>query len=316
MTIDFKGKDILNGFQFSNQELNVIMETASYYEMRVKRGEIIKDLEGLVVATLFFEPSTRTRLSFEAAINRLGARVVSMAEPANSSIAKGESLEDTILTVDGYCDCIVMRHPVSGSAARAAEVAVHPVINGGDGTSQHPTQALLDIYTIRKEKGHIGGQTITFLGDLKYGRTVHSLGYLMQQFNNKMIFVSPESLRMPEEITAELKSRGADIEETDDIKYALSQSDIVYVTRVQRERFPSVEEYEKCKGSYILNNDLLKYAKPGITIMHPLPRVDEIATELDTYEGSAYFRQASNGMYLRMALLGLVTGRHNICYSI
>ncbi len=186
---------------------------------------------------------------------------------------------------------------------------MHPLINGGDGTRQHPTQALLDVYTMRKEKGHIGGQTITFLGDLKYGRTVHSLGYLMEQFGNKMIFASPEELKMPGEITKDLREKGADITETTDVKAALAQSDFVYVTRVQRERFPDEESYLRCKGSYVLDNKLLKCAKKDITIMHPLPRVDEIATEVDSYSGAAYFRQAHNGMYLRMALLGLVTGR-------
>jgi aspartate carbamoyltransferase len=307
--MDFKGLDILNGYQFTNQQLNHIMNTAAQYEKRVKEGEVIRDLEGLVVATLFFEPSTRTRLSFEAAINRTGAKVISMADAKASSSAKGETMQDTIKTVDGYVDTIVMRHPEKGSAQAAADIAENPVINGGDGAGQHPTQALLDIYTMRKEKGHIGGQTITFLGDLKYGRTVHSLGYLMQQLGNKMIFASPEALKMPDDITSDLRSRGADITETSDVREALSQSDFVYVTRVQRERFSDIAEYEQCKGSYIINRELLKAAKPAITIMHPLPRVDEISTDIDDYEGAAYFRQAHNGMYLRMALLGLVTGR-------
>jgi len=306
---DFKGVDVLNGYQFTNQQLNHIMNVAANYERRVKEGEVIRDLEGMVVASLFFEPSTRTRLSFEAAINRTGAKCISMADAKASSTAKGETLEDTIRTVDGYIDCIVMRHPEKGAAVRAADIADHPVINGGDGAGQHPTQALLDIYTMRKEKGHIGGQTITFLGDLKYGRTVHSLGYFMQQLGNKMIFASPEELKMPEDITKDLLSRGAQIEETTDVKAALAASDFVYVTRVQRERFQDEESYNRCKGSYVINNELIKASKPGITFMHPLPRVDEIATEVDAYEGAAYFRQAHNGMYLRMALLGLLTGR-------
>ncbi|MEG1548632.1 MAG: aspartate carbamoyltransferase [Clostridia bacterium] len=307
--LNFKGLDILNGYQFSNQQLDLIMNTAAIYEKRVKAGEAIKDMEGMVVASLFFEPSTRTRLSFEAAINRTGAKCISMADAKASSQAKGETLEDTISTIDGYVDAIVMRHPVKGAAVTAANIAEHPVINGGDGAGQHPTQALLDIYTIRKEKGHIGGQTITFLGDLKYGRTVHSLGYFMQQLGNKMIFASPEQLKMPDEITADLRSRGANITETSDVKAALAESDVVYVTRVQRERFEDQAEYERCKGSYIVDRKLIDGAKKGITILHPLPRVDEIATDVDSYEGAAYFRQAHNGMYLRMALLGLVTGR-------
>jgi len=304
-----KGKDILNTAQFSLQELNLIMNTAANFEKRVKSGEIIRNMEGQVVASLFFEPSTRTRLSFETAINRLSARVITMANAASSSVSKGETLADTIRTVDGYVDVIVMRHPMKGSAKIAADNASHPVINGGDGAGQHPTQALLDLYTIRKEKGVLGGQTVTFLGDLKNGRTVHSLGYFMALCKNKMIFVSPKSLKMPAEITADLRSRGAEIEETEDVEKALSVSDIVYVTRVQRERFENPEDYEKVKGIYIINREIINRAKKGITILHPLPRVDEISIDVDDYEGAAYFRQAHNGLYVRMAILALVTGR-------
>lgn len=304
-----KGKDIINTAQFSLQELDLIMNAAAGFEKRVKDGEVIKNMEGQVVAALFFEPSTRTRLSFETAANRLGARVITVASAASSSAAKGESLADSIRTIDGYADVIVMRHPMKGSAKIAADNAEHPFINAGDGAGQHPTQALLDIYTILKEKGTLGGLTVTFVGDLKNGRTVHSLGYFMALYGNKMIFVSPKSLRMPEEITADLKNRGAEIEETDDLKKALSVSDIVYVTRVQRERFENPEDYEKVKGLYIINREMINRAKKGITVLHPLPRVDEISTDVDDYEGAAYFRQAHNGLYVRMALLALVTGR-------
>jgi len=304
-----KGKDILNTAQFSLQELNLIINTAANFEKRVKSGEVIRNMEGQVVASLFFEPSTRTRLSFETAINRLGARVITMANAASSSVSKGETLADTIRTIDGYVDVIIMRHPMKGSAKIAADNATHPVINGGDGAGQHPTQALLDLYTIRKEKEVLDGHTITFLGDLKNGRTVHSLGYFMNLYKNKMIFVSPKSLKMPVEITAELRSLGAEIEETEDVEKALSVSDIVYVTRVQRERFENPEDYEKVKGVYIINREMINRAKKGITILHPLPRVDEISTDVDDYEGAAYFRQAHNGLYVRMALLTLITGR-------
>jgi len=304
-----KGKDIINTAQFSLQELNLIMNTAASFEKRIKDGEIIKNMEGQVVAALFFEPSTRTRLSFETAANRLGARVITVANAASSSAAKGESLADSIRTVDGYVDVIVMRHPMKGSAQIAADNAVHPFINAGDGSGQHPTQALLDVYTIRKEKGTLKGHTVTFVGDLKNGRTVHSLGYFMALYGNKMIFVSPKALKMPEEITVDLRSRGAEIEETDDLKKALSVSDIVYVTRVQRERFENPEDYEKVKGVYVINRVMIEKAKKGITILHPLPRVDEISTDVDDYKGAAYFRQAHNGLYVRMALLALVTGR-------
>ncbi len=303
-----KGKDILNTAQFSIDELSLIMDTAADYEQKVKNYEIIRDMDGRVVACLFFEPSTRTRLSFESAANRVGARVISVSSAGSSSTAKGETLVDTIRTIDGYIDVIVMRHPEIGSARIAADNARHPVINAGDGSGQHPTQALLDIYTIRKEKGSLEGHTITFLGDLKYGRTVHSLGYFMTMYKNKMIFVSPESLRMPEELTADFRSRGAEIEETDNVSEALSRSDIVYVTRIQRERFNNPEEYEKLKGSYIIDRNTINKAKKGITVLHPLPRVDEISTDLDDYEGAAYFRQAHNGIFVRMALLALVSG--------
>ena len=302
-----KGKDIINTSQFSLEELDLIMNTAASFEKQVKEGKIIKNLEGKVIATLFFEPSTRTRLSFETAANRLGAKVISVASGDSTSAAKGESLPDTIRTVDGYADVIVMRHPMKGSAKIAADNAYHPVINAGDGAGQHPTQALLDIYTIRKERGTLKGHTVAFVGDLKNGRTVHSLGYFMALYKNKMIFVSPKSLKMPEEITNDLKNRGAEIEETDDLKRALEISDIVYVTRVQRERFENTEEYEKVKGFYILNRELINQAKKGITVLHPLPRVDEISTDVDDYEGAAYFRQAHNGTYIRMALLALVS---------
>jgi aspartate carbamoyltransferase catalytic subunit len=303
-----EGKDILNTAQFSAQELNLIMNTAAGFEKRVKDGKIIRNMEGKVVASLFFEPSTRTRLSFESAANRVGARVISVSNAASSSVSKGESLPDTIRTVDGYVDVIVMRHPMTGSAQIAADTAKHPFINAGDGSGQHPTQALLDIYTMRQEIGSLGGHTVTFLGDLKYGRTVHSLGYFMALYGNKMIFVSPKSLRMPEELTEDFRSRGAEIEETEDVKEALAKSDIVYVTRIQRERFEDPKEYERLKGSYIIDRNIINQAKKGIKILHPLPRVDEISTDVDDYEGAAYFRQAHNGMYVRMALLALVSG--------
>jgi len=304
-----KGKDIIKTTQFSLQEINLVMNTAASFEKQVKNGDIIKNMEGQVVVTLFFEPSTRTRLCFESAANRLGARVISVTDSANSSITKGESLSDTIRTVDGYADIIVMRHPMKGAAQIAADNAEHPFMNAGDGIGEHPTEAFIDLYTIIKEKGVLGGHTVTLLGDLKYGRTVHSLAYFIALCGNKMIFVSPKSLRMPEEITADLRSRGAEIEETDNLEKALSVSDIVYVTRVQRERFENPQEYEKVKGSYIINKAMIEQAKKGITVMHPLPRVDEISTDVDDYEGAAYFRQAHNGICVRMALLALVSGR-------
>ncbi|NPV71191.1 MAG: aspartate carbamoyltransferase [Firmicutes bacterium] len=302
------GKDILTTRQFNTGELDLILSTAEKFERDLKARKSLRNLEDHVVASLFFEPSTRTRLSFETAAHRLSARVISVSEASGSSMAKGESVADTIRTVDGYADVIVQRHPQKGSAQIAADNAVHPVINAGDGTGQHPTQALLDLYTIVREKGRLNGLTITLLGDLKNGRTVHSLSYFMALYGNHMIFASPPELTMPAEITSELRGKGANITETGDVIAALAESDIVYVTRVQRERFQDPSEYERVKGSYIVDRAMISKARKGITVMHPLPRVDEIATDLDDYEGAAYFRQAHNGLPIRMALLALVTG--------
>jgi aspartate carbamoyltransferase len=258
-------------------------------------------------------------------MRRLGGQVITVADPKTSSTAKGESLADSMRTVEGYADVIVIRHPRKGSAQEAAEAVALPVINAGDGTGQHPTQALLDVYTIQKEKGSLEGPvpstgsgqalsgveglTMTLAGDLKNGRTAHSLVYLLARFGIRLLFVSPTELKMPAEITAELKKVGADVSEGSDLAAAMRQSDVVYVTRIQRERFEDPAGYERLKGSYVVDMAMIRQAKPGITIMHPLPRVDEIAPEVDTYEGAAYFRQAANGVPIRMALLALVTGR-------
>jgi aspartate carbamoyltransferase len=303
------GRDILTTRQFTREELSAILGTAEGFESALRERKALKNLENLVVASLFFEPSTRTRLSFETAALRLSGRVVSVSEAGGSSMAKGESLADTIRTVDGYADIIVVRHPQKGAAQAAADNASHPVINAGDGTGQHPTQALLDLYTILKEKGRLSGLTLTLLGDLKNGRTVHSLSYLMALYGNRMILVSPPSLAMPPEIVAEARAAGTEVVEIPDVEAAVAESDIIYVTRVQRERFADPAEYESVKGSYVVDMRLIARAKPGVTVMHPLPRVDEIATEVDEYEGAAYFRQAHNGLPVRMALLALVSGR-------
>jgi aspartate carbamoyltransferase len=266
-------------------------------------------MEGQVLATLFYEPSTRTRLSFETAMHRLAGRVVTVADPKTSSAAKGESLPDSIRTVEGYADIIVIRHPRKGAAQEAADAAAIPIINAGDGTGQHPTQAILDTFTIRKEKGTLEGLTITLAGDLKNGRTVHSLVYLLARFGTRMILVSPPELAMPEAIIAELRDTGVEVQETNDLAGSMGASDVVYMTRIQRERFADPGEYERLKGSYVITSATVAQAKPGITIMHPLPRVDEIATEVDGYEGAAYFRQTANGVPVRMALLALLAGR-------
>jgi len=303
------GKHILRTDLLSDAELELILSTASRFENALQTGRRLTNMDGQILATLFFEPSTRTRLSFEAAMHRLGGQVVTMADPQSSSTAKGESLADSVRTVEQYADVIVIRHPRKGSAQEAADAVQVPVINAGDGTGQHPTQALLDVYTIRKEKGSLQGLTVALCGDLKNGRTVHSLTYLLARFGIRLLFVSPPGLEMPAELTADLKKMGVDVTEGNDLAAAMRESDLVYVTRIQRERFADPAEYDRLKGSYVLDMEMIRQAKPGITVMHPLPRVDEIAGEVDAYQGAAYFRQVANGVPIRMALLALVTGR-------
>ena len=303
------GKDILRTEWLSDEEVGLVLSTAARYERVLADGGRLRTMDGLILATLFFEPSTRTRLSFEAAMLRLGGQVITVADPKTSSAAKGESLADSIRTVEGYADVIAIRHPQRGSAQEAADAASIPVINAGDGTGQHPTQALLDIYTIQKEKGTLEGLTVTLAGDLKNGRTVHSLVHLLVRFGARLQFVAPAGLEMPPEITAELRANGATVSESADLAAALRTSDVVYVTRIQRERFEDPAEYERVRGSYVLDMALVEQARPGLTVMHPLPRVDEIAPEVDCYPGAAYFRQVANGVPIRMALLALVMGR-------
>ena len=303
------GKDILRTNTISDQELELILSTAVRFESKLKAKGRLDNMAGQIMATLFFEPSTRTRLSFESAMLRLGGGAITVADPKTSSAAKGESLADTARTVSGYADVIVMRHPQTGSAQEAADAVEVPVINAGDGSGQHPTQALLDAYTIQKEKGSLERLTMTLVGDLKHGRTIHSLVYLLARFGVRFLFVSPPSLEMPAEITAELRKMGADVSESTDLAAAMRESDVVYMTRIQRERFTDPAEYERLKGSYVLDMAMVRQAKRGIIVLHPLPRVKEIATEVDAYEGAAYFRQTVNGVFVRMALLALVTGR-------
>ena len=307
--LDFKGKDILHGAQFTREELEHIMDVAEDMRARLEKAHSLDILDGYVMGALFFEPSTRTRLSFETAMHRLGGSVVGFASAGVSSSAKGESLADTIRNVDQYVDVIVMRHPQIGSAKEAAAAAVSPVLNGGDGAGQHPTQALLDLFTIRAERGHIDGNTIALCGDLKFGRTVHAGVELYKHFDCRLIFVAPEELKMPPEITARLRELGVQVEETTDLEQALAQADVLYMTRIQKERFQDPAEYARLKGSYVLTRDLVERVNRNVTIMHPLPRVDEIATDVDDLPGAAYFRQARNGVYTRMALLALVTGQ-------
>ena len=310
MATELKGKDILRADQLSVAEVNLIMETAARFEGVLQAGGRLQNMAGKVLATLFYEPSTRTRLSFETAMLRLGGQVISVAEAkSSSSAAKGETLFDTGKMIEAYSDVAVIRHPVVGSAQELADGSSVPVINGGDGAGQHPTQALLDLYTIRKEKGRVEGLTVALAGDLKNGRTVHSLSTLLANFGVRFYFVAPQALSMPAEITAGLRQRGVEIVETTDLAEAAAKSDVLYMTRIQKERFADPAEYERLKDSYIVDAALIKKAKQGITLMHPLPRVNEIAKEVDSYEGAAYFRQAANGVPVRMALIALVTGQ-------
>jgi aspartate carbamoyltransferase catalytic subunit len=309
MATSLKGNDILHGNQFSKKDIDAILKIASYFEKALKRKDQIPLLKGKILATLFYEPSTRTRLSFETAIQRLGGGVVSMGSVESSSVAKGESLTDTVRTVAQYADMIVLRHPKTGSAKEAADAVPIPVFNAGDGAGQHPTQALLDIYTIKKELGSLNNLKLALAGDLKNGRTVHALVEVLSLFGAKLYLVSPDILRMPAEITASLRDRGIEVTETTDLKQACQNSDLVYMTRIQKERFTDLSEYEKVKGSYVINQDFLKQLNKKIVILHPLPRVDEISPAVDDYAGAAYFRQMRNGVYVRMALLAMVMGK-------
>jgi len=309
MTSILQGKSILRTDTLTDEELDVILATADRFEKALKAGRRLDNMAGQVMAAMFFEPSTRTRLSFEAAMHRLGGDVITIADPKTSSAAKGESMADAVRVIEGYADVIVMRHPRKGSAKEAADAVAVPVINGGDGAGQHPTQALLDTFTIKKEQGTLDGLTVSLAGDLKNGRTVHSLVYLLARFDTRLVFVSPSQLRMPAHITDDLQAKGVEITETEDLSKAMQESDVVYMTRIQKERFEDPEEYERLKGAYVLDVAMVEQAKSDITIMHPLPRVNEIKTDVDGYAGAAYFRQAHNGVPVRMALLALVTGR-------
>ncbi len=309
MTTVLKGKDILHVKDIKLEQISLVLETAARFEQVLASGGRLTNLAGKMLAMLFYEPSTHTRLSFETAMLRLGGQVVSVPDARTSSSAvKGETLYDTGKMIDGYADIAVIRHMLEGSARELADGASVPVINGGDGSGQHPTQALLDIYTIQKEKGRLNNLTVTLAGDLKNGRTVHSLSWLLGKYGPRFYFVSPEELRMPLEITNSLKEDGIEVYETPSLTEAVAKSDLIYMTRVQKERFTDAAAYDRLKGTYVINRDLIRHAKPGITILHPLPRVDEIAREVDDYEGAAYFRQAANGGPVRMAVIALLTG--------
>jgi len=289
---------------FSKEEILKVVELAARFEKEPNQDL----LKGKVVASLFFEPSTRTRLSFETAINRLGGRVIGFSDASSSSTTKGETLNDTIKMVSNYADLIVMRHPLEGSARYASEQSSVPIINAGDGANQHPTQTLLDLYSIQKTQGTLEDLNIFMVGDLKYGRTVHSLLQAMSHFNPKFNFIAPDELKMPDEYKIWLDSKGIPYYEHSEFTDIISKADILYMTRVQQERFVDPMEYEKVKNIYILRNSMLANTKDNLRILHPLPRVNEINTDVDSNPKAYYFEQAENGVYARMAIIASILG--------
>lgn len=289
---------------YGRDEIIEILDLAAQFEANPNRNT----LQGKVVATLFFEPSTRTRLSFETAVNRLGGRVIGFSDAATSSSAKGESLNDTIKIVSNYADVIVMRHYIEGAARYASEITNTPVVNAGDGANQHPSQTLLDLYSIRQTQGTLENLNIYLVGDLKYGRTVHSLIQAMHHFNPTFHFIAPEELRMPEEYKLFCNKHGIRYTEGTELEGCFDDADILYMTRVQKERFQDLMEYERVKDVYTLRNAMLEHTKPTMRILHPLPRVTEIAQDVDANEKAYYFQQAQNGLYVRQAIITKVLG--------
>ena len=304
------GKDIISVNQFSREDLEYIFGVAHEMRTMVERVGTFDLLKGKILANLFYEPSTRTSSSFTSAMERLGGSVIPINEVKYSSVTKGESLTDTVRTLECYADVIVLRHPETGSAAVAARAARKPVINAGDGIGEHPTQALLDAFTIREELGRLDNLRVTMLGDLKYGRTVHSLARLLAKFKDiSLDYVSPEILRMPREVMDEVAAAAAPQAEHVSLAKPLPETDVLYVTRVQKERFEDPEAYEKVKGAYVIDPGVMKAAKRDMIVMHPLPRVTEISMDFDEDPRAAYFRQMEYGLYVRMALLAIVLGK-------
>jgi aspartate carbamoyltransferase len=309
-TAPWYGKNILSVKQFSRADLEYIIDVAHEMRTMVERIGTFDLLKGKILANLFYEPSTRTSSSFMAAMQRLGGAVIPISEVRYSSVAKGESLPDTIRTLGCYADVIVIRNPEVGSAALAARYSRKPVINAGDGVGEHPTQALLDMFTIHEELGRLDNLTVTMLGDLKYGRTVHSLSRLMTQFKGtKLNYISPDILRMPRDVMEEVADKGIPQLEFTTLDKVLPETDVLYVTRVQRERFEDVAVYDKVKSAYVITPEAMRPAKKEMIVMHPLPRVTEIAMEFDDDPRAAYFRQMEYGLYVRMALLAMVLGK-------
>jgi len=296
---------LISTADLSLDELGRLLDLAA--EMEREGGRAL--CQGQILATLFYEPSTRTRLSFEAAMLRLGGQVIGFADPRTSSLAKGETLADTARMVDQYADIIVIRHPLEGSAKVVADYADKPVVNAGDGGHQHPTQTLTDVYTLRQLKGSLEGLVVGLCGDLKYGRTVHSLAPVLAKLGARLYCIAPPELAMPPEFLTEAEQRGALLGQTASLQEVIGELDALYMTRVQRERFEREEDYERVKGTYILTKGLLAGAKADMLILHPLPRVDEIAYEVDDDERAVYFRQAGFGVAVRMALMAALLGR-------
>jgi aspartate carbamoyltransferase catalytic subunit len=300
------GKSLVSIMDYTKDEYLKILDLAAEFEQQPKQTI----LEGYVIATLFFEPSTRTRLSFESAVNQLGGKIIGFSDIGTTSVTKGETLNDTIKIVSNYSDLIVIRHPLEGSARFASEVASVPVVNAGDGANQHPTQTLLDMYSIRKTQGTLDGLNIFMVGDLKYGRTVHSLLMAMSQFKTTFHFISPDELKMPDEYKQHLDALGLKYHEHKDFTDIIAEADILYMTRVQKERFSDPIEYERVKNVYILKNYMLENTKDSLKVLHPFPRVNEITEDVDDNMKAYYFTQARNGVYTRQAIITSILDLH------
>jgi aspartate carbamoyltransferase catalytic subunit len=299
-----KNKSLVSIADFSKDDYLKILDTALEFE----KNSYQNLLKGKVIATLFFEPSTRTRLSFESAINRHGGSVIGFNDATSSSVTKGETLYDTIRVVSNYSELIVMRHPLEGSARFASEITTVPIINAGDGANQHPTQTLLDLYSIRKTQGKLDNLNIFMVGDLKYGRTVHSLLMALSEFNASFYFISPDELKLPNEYKLLLEQMGLKYYETKDFNGNIKDADIIYMTRVQKERFSDPIEYERTKNAYVLKNDMLDGTRANMKILHPLPRLNEIHIDVDENPKAYYFQQTENGVYVREAIISLMLG--------
>lgn len=300
--------DFVSIRDFSKQEISAVLKKAEQMLPYARGEKSTKALSGKILGTLFYEPSTRTRLSFESAMLRLGGAVMGFSSPMGTSIEKGENLSDTIRVTESYADILVIRHPLEGAARLAADMSTKPVVNAGDGAGQHPTQTILDLFTMREEKKELEGLNVVILGDLKFGRTVHSLSEALAMFGADLTFVAPPSLEMPKEVVAEIQAKGVKPRYSTDLESAVKDADILYVTRIQKERFADPSEYAKVSGVYRIDARLLSQGKSTLSVMHPLPRINEIAADVDTTPHSLYFKQAANGIPVRMAILSMLMG--------